>query len=100
MTVLCKSKTCLHKHTNTHLHTPALRTHTTWACVTCRYTTTSVAATAVAIVCVCCVLCTCVQGGTEKLSEEDITTSLEKVVELLAYISDKVRLGVAHVAVA
>lgn len=29
------------------------------------------------------------KGGTEKLSEEDITTSLEKVVELLAYISDK-----------
>lgn len=31
------------------------------------------------------------QGGTEKLSEEAIMTSLEKVVELLAYISDKVQ---------
>uniref|UniRef100_A0A7S0WZR9 Cullin family profile domain-containing protein n=1 Tax=Chlamydomonas leiostraca TaxID=1034604 RepID=A0A7S0WZR9_9CHLO len=29
------------------------------------------------------------KGGTEKLSEEAITSSLEKVVELLAYISDK-----------
>ena len=29
------------------------------------------------------------QGGTEKLSDEEIESTLEKVVRLLAYISDK-----------
>lgn len=29
------------------------------------------------------------QGGTEKLSDEDIEETLDKVVKLLAYISDK-----------
>jgi hypothetical protein len=34
------------------------------------------------------VLC-CAQGGSEKLSDEAIEETLEKVVKLLAYISDK-----------
>ena len=31
----------------------------------------------------------CTQGGSEKLSDEEIEATLEKVVRLLAYISDK-----------
>ena len=34
-------------------------------------------------------LCSRVQGGSEKLSDEEIEATLEKVVRLLAYISDK-----------
>ena len=34
-------------------------------------------------------LCSLVQGGSEKLSDEEIEATLEKVVRLLAYISDK-----------
>jgi len=30
------------------------------------------------------------QGGAEKLSDEDIEATLEKVIKLLAFISDKV----------
>lgn len=33
------------------------------------------------------------QGGSEKLSDEAIEETLEKVVKLLAYVSDKVRGG-------
>ena len=32
------------------------------------------------------------QGGAEKLSDEDIEATLEKVIKLLAFISDKVLL--------
>ena len=31
----------------------------------------------------------CAQGGSEKLSDEEIEETLDKVVKLLAYISDK-----------
>ncbi len=34
--------------------------------------------------------CTHPQGGAEKLSDEDIEATLEKVIKLLAFISDKV----------
>lgn len=37
----------------------------------------------------CCVCCVLLQGGSEKLSDEAIEETLEKVVKLLAYISDK-----------
>jgi hypothetical protein len=36
-----------------------------------------------------CVILCALQGGSEKLSDEAIEETLEKVVKLLAYISDK-----------